>query len=119
MSNNLNKHRQVKDTVYTPNTDNIIISNEQKIIMLGEYASSLEKNFPNDYSSKYSLVTFNEDINYRSAMLRGRAQDKAILNMIADNEIDLNDDLSVLLKIVQEKTNDIIDDDNVAKTMHH
>ena len=48
MSNNLNKHRQVKDIVYTPNTDNIIISNEQKIIMLGEYVSSLEKNFPND-----------------------------------------------------------------------
>ena len=52
-------------------------------------------------------------------MTKGRAQDKAILNMIAANEIDLNDDLSVLLKIVQEKTNDIIDDDNVAKTMHH
>jgi len=48
MSDNLNKHRQVKDIVYTPNTDNIVISNEQKIIILGEYASLLEKNFPND-----------------------------------------------------------------------
>lgn len=79
----------------------------------------LEKHFPEQYFSKYSMVTFNENIGYHEAMTKGRAQDKAILNMIADNEIDLNDDLSVLLKIVQEKTNDIIDDDNVAKTMHH
>ena len=79
----------------------------------------LEKHYPEQYFSKYSMVTFNENIGYHEAMTKGRAQDKAILNMIADNEIDLNDDLSVLLKIVQEKTNDIIDDDNVAKTMHH
>ena len=79
----------------------------------------LEKHFPEHYFSKYSMVTFNENIGYHEAMTKGRAQDKAILNMIADNEIDLNDDLSVLLKIVQEKTNNIIDDDNVAKTMHH
>ncbi|MDY2587017.1 FAD-dependent oxidoreductase [Winogradskyella aquimaris] len=79
----------------------------------------LEKHFPEQYFSKYSMVTFNENIGYHEAMTKGRAQDKAILNMIADNEINLNDDLSVLLKIVQEKTNDIIDDDNIAKTMHH
>lgn len=79
----------------------------------------LEKHFPGQYFSKYSMVTFNENIGYHEAMTKGRAQDKAILNMIADNEIDVSDDLSVLLKIVQEKTNDIIDDDNVAKTMHH
>ena len=50
----------------------------------------LEKQFPDDYFSKYSMVTFNEDIGYNKAMVKGRAQDKAILNMIADNEIDLN-----------------------------
>ena len=48
MSNTLNKHRQVKDSVYISDTDDFIISNEQKIIILGEYVSSLEKNFPND-----------------------------------------------------------------------
>ncbi len=50
---------------------------------------ALEQNFPNEYSSKYSLVTFNENIGYHEAMTRGRAQDKAILNMIADKKIDL------------------------------
>lgn len=48
MNNNLNKHRQVKDSVYITSTDNIIMSSEQKIILLGEFVSSLEKNFPND-----------------------------------------------------------------------
>ncbi|MGB2685711.1 MAG: NAD(P)/FAD-dependent oxidoreductase, partial [Olleya sp.] len=45
---------------------------------------ALEKEFPSEYSSKYSLVTFNEHIGYREAMLRGRAQDKAILNLLDD-----------------------------------
>ncbi|MCH7524941.1 MAG: FAD-dependent monooxygenase, partial [Bacteroidetes bacterium] len=43
---------------------------------------NLEQHFPDEYSSKYSLVTFNENIGYHEAMTRGRAQDKAILNMI-------------------------------------
>ena len=38
----------------------------------------LERDF--DYSSKYNLVTFNEDIPYSEAMRRGRAQDKLLLN---------------------------------------
>jgi len=80
---------------------------------------ALEKEFPNEYSSKYSLVTFNEDIGYHEAKTRGRAQDKAILNMIADNEIDLNGDLKVILKKVLQETQEILDEDNVAKTMHH
>ena len=65
---------------------------------------ALEQNFPNDYSSKYSLVTFNEDIGYREAMLKGRAQDKAILNMIVDRELNLEGDLKDILKQVQEET---------------
>ncbi len=80
---------------------------------------ALEENFPEDYSSKYSLVTFNEDIGYYEAMTRGRAQDKAILNMIADKEIDLNGDLKEILKRVQKETNEILEEDNLAKTMHH
>ena len=80
---------------------------------------ALEENFPDDYSSKYSLVTFNENIGYLEAMTRGRAQDKAILNMIADSEIDLNGDLIDILKKVQEETNKILEEDKVAKTMHH
>jgi kynurenine 3-monooxygenase len=79
----------------------------------------LEQNFPDEYSSKYSLVTFNEEIGYHEAMTRGRAQDKAILNMIADKEIDLNGDLKEILTKVKAETEDILDEDNLAKTLHH
>ena len=80
---------------------------------------ALEKNFPNDYSSKYSLVTFNENIDYLDAMNRGRAQDKAILNMISDGEIDLNGDLKEILEKIKAETEDILEEDRIAKTMHH
>ncbi len=80
---------------------------------------ALEENFPDEYSSKYSLVTFNENIGYHEAMTKGRAQDKAILNLIADNEIDLNADLKEILLKVKQETNEILEEDNLAKTMHH
>ncbi|MCK0123578.1 FAD-dependent monooxygenase [Gelidibacter sp. F2691] len=80
---------------------------------------AFEKNFPNDYSSKYSLVTFNEDIGYREAMLRGRAQDKAILNMLADKELDSNADLKINLEKVNRATEEILEDDRVAKNFKH
>ena len=79
----------------------------------------LEKHFPEEYSSKYSLVTFNENIGYHEAMTRGRAQDKAILNMITDKELDLNGDLKDILSRVIKETNEILDEDKVAKTMKH
>ncbi|TDU42816.1 kynurenine 3-monooxygenase [Gelidibacter sediminis] len=80
---------------------------------------AFEKNFPDDYSSKYSLVTFNEDIGYREAMLRGRAQDKAILNMLADKELDSNADLKTNLEKVNRATEEILEDDRVAKNFKH
>jgi len=81
---------------------------------------ALESNFPEKYSSKYSLVTFNENIGYREAMLRGRAQDKAILNLLSDGIIDANQNLENLsllkdiLSNVQEATNAILEDDKIA-----
>ena len=75
---------------------------------------ALEKKFPNDYSSKYSLVTFNEDIGYRLAMLRGRAQDKAILNMLSDKEIEITGDLKDILRQVKQATEAILEDDRIA-----
>ena len=75
---------------------------------------ALEKNFPEDYSSKYSLVTFNEHIGYREAMLKGRAQDKAILNMVADHEIDTNQDLKTVLEKVKQETQEILEEDKIA-----
>ena len=82
---------------------------------------ALEREFPNDYSSKYSLVTFNEHIGYREAMLRGRAQDKAILNMLADGDIstemDMTDPsvLKTILNKVKTATNAILEDDKIAR----
>jgi len=75
---------------------------------------ALEKEFPEDYSSKYSLVTFNEDIGYREAMLRGRAQDKAILNMLSDGVISTSDDITDVLDKVKTETEAILEDDKIA-----
>ncbi|MDT0558328.1 NAD(P)/FAD-dependent oxidoreductase [Ichthyenterobacterium sp. W332] len=75
---------------------------------------ALEQNFPQEYSSKYSLVTFNEHIGYREAMLRGRAQDKAILNMLADNVISTSDDIAAILDKVKTETEAILEDDRIA-----
>lgn len=80
---------------------------------------AFEKNFPNEYSSKYSLVTFNENISYREALLRGRAQDKAILNMLADGVIqninNMSDqELKNTLEKVRAATDNIIEDDRIA-----
>ena len=75
---------------------------------------ALEKTFPDAYSSKYALVTFNEDIGYREAMLRGRAQDKAILNLLSDKKIDLNENLKDILNKVKQETEAILEDDRIA-----
>ena len=75
---------------------------------------ALEKEFPDVYSSKYSLVTFNENIGYRQAMLRGRAQDKAILNLLAEKKIDNNEDLKLVLERVNLETQAILEDDRIA-----
>jgi kynurenine 3-monooxygenase len=75
---------------------------------------ALEKEFPNEYSSKYSLVTFNEHIGYREAMLRGRAQDKAILNLLDDGIIKTSDNLKDILEKVKTQTEAILQDDKIA-----
>lgn len=87
---------------------NPIFQEKRKLEML------LEENFPNQYASKYSLVTFNEDIEYREAMLKGRAQDKAILNLLSDGKIDLKDDLKTILKKIKQETEAILEDDRIA-----
>lgn len=75
---------------------------------------AFEKSFPQDYSSKYSLVTFNEDLGYHDAMTQGRAQDKAILNLLADGKLDLNADLKSNLDKVKTETENILEDDRIA-----
>ncbi len=75
---------------------------------------ALEKEFPKEYASKYSLVTFNENTGYKEAMLRGRAQDKAILNLLSDKIITLDDDLKATLKKIKQETDAILEDDRIA-----
>jgi kynurenine 3-monooxygenase len=79
----------------------------------------LEKAFPNQYFSKYSLVTFNEHIGYEEAMKKGRAQDKALLNLISDKDVHTHvnmtkTELKVILDAVTEQTNEILQEDTIA-----
>jgi len=94
---------EMRDHVANP-----IFKEKRKIEM------ALEKNFPNDYFSKYSLVTFNEDIGYHEAMTIGRAQDKAILNMLSDGVISTSDDINDILNKVKTETEAILEDDRIA-----
>ncbi len=62
-----------------------------------------------EYSSKYSQVTFPADgVSYRDALLRGRAQDKAILWLLKEDKIRVDDDLDDLLKKIKEKTKEVL-----------
>ena len=98
----------MKDQVANP-----LFKQKRKIEM------ELEKSFPAVYFSKYSLVTFNENIGYNEAMKKGRAQDKALLNLIADKNIltsmeMTNDELAIVLQKVKEETNEILAEDKIA-----
>lgn len=88
-----------------------LFQQKRKIEML------LESHFPEQYFSKYSLVTFNENIGYAEALQRGRAQDKAILNLLADGNLKETDTPSEILKIVNSETNAILHDDAVVGSL--
>ncbi|RDK84657.1 kynurenine 3-monooxygenase [Marinirhabdus gelatinilytica] len=79
--------------------------------------TAFEAEFPQEYFSKYSLVTFNEDITYSEALKKGRAQDKAILNLIADGKITESMDLSKKLDIVKRETIEVLHDDDVISNL--
>ena len=59
-----------------------------------ELETRLEHEFP-DYFSKYSMVTFREDLPYKIAKEKGNAQDKLLMEICANvenvSEIDLNE----------------------------
>ena len=59
-----------------------------------ELETRLEQTFP-DYFSKYSMVTFREDLPYKIAKEKGNAQDKLLMGICANvenvSEIDLNE----------------------------
>lgn len=99
----IDNFHEMKDHVANP-----IFQEKRKLEM------ALEKEFPNEYASKYSMVTFNENMGYREAMITGRAQDKAILNLLTDNEINLNGDLKTNLEKIKKETEAILEDDRIA-----
>ncbi|MDG1039317.1 MAG: NAD(P)/FAD-dependent oxidoreductase [Polaribacter sp.] len=104
----IDNFHEMKDHVANP-----LFKQKRKIEM------DLEKSFPAVYFSKYSLVTFNENIGYNEAMKKGRAQDKALLNLIADKNIltsmeMTNDELAIVLQKVKEETNEILAEDKIA-----
>lgn len=69
---------------------------------------ALEKNFPLQYSSKYSMVTFDENMGYHEAMTIGRAQDQALLKLIVDNKIDMDTSVDVVLSTLRSETEFIL-----------
>ncbi|MBS3739408.1 MAG: FAD-dependent monooxygenase [Psychroflexus sp.] len=72
---------------------------------------AFEKEFPDDYASKYSLVTFNEDIGYHDAKVRGRAQDKVILYLLKEGHLPEHLSLKEKLEIVKTHTNRYLEDE--------
>jgi len=82
-----------------------------------EIERKLEAAYPNEYASKYAMVTFHTNLGYYDAFVKGNAQDKAFLNLIEDNEINTNTPLDVVLQKVKTKTNQIIDDDKTAQLL--
>ena len=79
----------------------------------------LEKTFPTEYFSKYSLVTFNAEIGYEEAMKKGRAQNKALLNLVADEAVSTSEDMTKdELRVVLDKviiaTKEILEEDKIA-----
>ncbi len=62
-----------------------------------------------EYQSKYSLVTFPAPgVSYRDALLKGRAQDKAILWLLEKELIHVDDELDKLLNAIKEKTDEVL-----------
>ena len=59
------------------------------------------------------MVTFNENISYDEAMTRGRAQDKAILNLIDDGKLPETMPLNEKLILVKTTTEEILNDNAV------
>ncbi len=68
-----------------------------------ELETKLEQTFP-DYFSKYSMVTFREDLPYKIAKEKGNAQDKLLMEICANvenvSEIDLNEVMEKIKAIV-------------------
>ena len=98
----IDNYYEMRDHVANP------LFKEKRIVEMG-----LEKFFPTEYFSKYSLVTFNEHIGYHEAMTKGRAQDTVLLKMVEESEFSASSkttkaEMTILLEKVQEETNKLL-----------
>ena len=98
----IDNYYEMRDHVANP------LFKEKRIVEMG-----LEKFFPTEYFSKYSLVTFNEHIGYHEAMTKGRAQDTVLLKMVEESEFSASskttkEEMTILLEKVQEETNKLL-----------
>lgn len=75
---------------------------------------AFENKFPSDYASKYSLVTFNEDIGYHEAKVRGRAQDKVILYLLKEGHLQEHLSLKEKLEIVKKHTKSYLKEEVIS-----
>jgi kynurenine 3-monooxygenase len=76
--------------------------------------TAFEQEFPQEYSSKYRLVTFQEQIGYKEAMQRGRAQDKAMLRLISEGKMKEELSLKEKLSLVKQETKHILEEESLA-----
>ncbi len=72
--------------------------------------TAFEAEFPQNYYSKYSLVTFKEDLSYSEAKRQGRAQDKAILSLLHNGKLEESMTLKEKLEIVKKQTQRILNE---------
>ena len=98
----IDNYYEMRDHVANP------LFKEKRIVEMG-----LEKFFPTEYFSKYSLVTFNEHIGYHEAMTKGRAQDKVLLKMVEESKFSTSskitkEEMTILLEKVQEETKKLL-----------
>lgn len=61
----------------------------------------LERTLP-DYYSKYSLVTFREEMSYENAMNQGRAQDEYLLQLVSSSDFSMPKTEDEMKTIVDE-----------------
>ena len=93
----IDNYYEMRDHVANP-----IFKQKRKIEM------ELERSFPTQYSSKYSLVTFNEQLGYHEAMTKGRIQDEILLKMIEAGEISESTPKEKILKEVQNRSIELL-----------
>lgn len=72
--------------------------------------TAFEAEFPQEYYSKYSLVTFKEDLPYSEAKRQGRAQDKAILSLLHNEKLEESKTLKEKLEMVKKQTQLILNE---------